>query len=260
MMSDTHRDRGRADEVERARARLIGTLARACQQQFSSAPTLMREAWEGAKDKGADLAEDAVDAVRKRPLAATRRGRRDRHVPRPRAADGPRRQGSPTARSQKRTIGSAAARLDRKTEIQRRKSNDRQTTDQDRRRRAARIEARGSARSRLMKRARERAADTLGEAPLIALAGGIAAGALIAALLPRTEGRDRAVRPTVAERVKDTARAARRGRQGHRQRSASTSSASPARRARRRSARCFRALTDAAKASAKPRSTPRATD
>lgn len=32
---------------------------------------LMRDAWESAKDKGADLAEDAVDAVRSRPLATT---------------------------------------------------------------------------------------------------------------------------------------------------------------------------------------------
>ena len=50
-------------------------------------------------------------------------------------------------------------------------------------------------------------ADTFGEAPLIALAGGIAAGALIAALLPRTERETSLVRPT-ARRVKDTARAA----------------------------------------------------
>ena len=49
--------------------------------------------------------------------------------------------------------------------------------------------------------------DSLGEAPLIALAGGIAAGALIAALLPRTEREARLVRPT-ARRVKETARAA----------------------------------------------------
>ena len=55
--------------------------------------------------------------------------------------------------------------------------------------------------------ARDRAADTLGEAPLLALAGGIAAGALIAALLPRTETETRAIRPT-ARRVKDSARAA----------------------------------------------------
>jgi hypothetical protein len=55
--------------------------------------------------------------------------------------------------------------------------------------------------------ARDRASDTLGEAPLLALAGGLAAGALIAALLPRTEAETRALRPT-ARRVKDTARAA----------------------------------------------------
>lgn len=55
--------------------------------------------------------------------------------------------------------------------------------------------------------ARERTADTLGEAPLLALAGGLAAGALIAALLPRTDAETRALRPT-ARRVKDTARAA----------------------------------------------------
>ncbi len=55
--------------------------------------------------------------------------------------------------------------------------------------------------------ARDRATDTLGEAPLLALAGGIAAGALIAALLPRTEAEKRALGPT-ARRVKDSARAA----------------------------------------------------
>jgi hypothetical protein len=55
--------------------------------------------------------------------------------------------------------------------------------------------------------ARRRATDTLTEAPLMALAGGIAAGALIAALLPRTSAEQRLVRPT-ARRVKDTARAA----------------------------------------------------
>jgi hypothetical protein len=55
--------------------------------------------------------------------------------------------------------------------------------------------------------ARERATDTLGQAPLLALAGGIAAGALIAALLPRTETETKLVRPT-ARRVKDSARAA----------------------------------------------------
>lgn len=55
--------------------------------------------------------------------------------------------------------------------------------------------------------ARERAVDTLGEAPLLILAGGIAAGALIAALLPRTQTESRLVRPT-AKRLKDSARSA----------------------------------------------------
>jgi hypothetical protein len=55
--------------------------------------------------------------------------------------------------------------------------------------------------------AREKAADTLGEAPLIALAGGIAAGALIAALLPRTRTEAQLVRPT-ARRIRQTAKAA----------------------------------------------------
>lgn len=55
--------------------------------------------------------------------------------------------------------------------------------------------------------ARERTVDTLGEAPLLALAGGLAAGALIAALLPATETETRLVSPT-ARRVRDSARAA----------------------------------------------------
>lgn len=52
-----------------------------------------------------------------------------------------------------------------------------------------------------------RATNTLAEAPLIALAGGIAAGALIAALLPRTSAEERLVRPT-ARRLKRSAQAA----------------------------------------------------
>ena len=56
-------------EVERRRARLMAT---AQELQHRLAPgTLARNTWEGAKEKGADLAEDAVDAVRARPLAAT---------------------------------------------------------------------------------------------------------------------------------------------------------------------------------------------
>ncbi|HEV2596129.1 MAG TPA: hypothetical protein VGU01_13110 [Sphingomicrobium sp.] len=55
--------------------------------------------------------------------------------------------------------------------------------------------------------ARGRTIETLGEAPLLALAGGLAAGALIAALLPATEAETRLVSPT-ARRVKRSARAA----------------------------------------------------
>lgn len=56
-------------EVERSRGRL---MERAQQLQDRLSPgTLAKGAWQGAKEKGADLAEDAVDAVRARPLAAT---------------------------------------------------------------------------------------------------------------------------------------------------------------------------------------------
>jgi len=68
----------------------------------------------------------------------------------------------------------------------------------------------GSARQKAIQAyedARDRASDTLGQAPLLALAGGLAAGALIAALLPRTEAETRLVGPT-AQRLKDSARAA----------------------------------------------------
>jgi hypothetical protein len=57
--------------------------------------------------------------------------------------------------------------------------------------------------------ARDRATDTLGQAPLLALAGGLAAGALIAALLPRTDAEAKAVGPT-ARRIRDNAQAAAR--------------------------------------------------
>jgi hypothetical protein len=57
--------------------------------------------------------------------------------------------------------------------------------------------------------ARGNVTETLSEAPLLALAGGLAAGALIAALLPRTQSETRLVRPT-ARRVKESAREAAR--------------------------------------------------
>jgi hypothetical protein len=55
-------------EAERSRARLMAT-AHELQERLSP-KTMARDAWQGAKEKGADLAEDAVDAVRARPVAA----------------------------------------------------------------------------------------------------------------------------------------------------------------------------------------------
>lgn len=56
-------------EADRARSQLMGTANRL--QTRISPGTLASNAWQDAKDKGADLAENAVDAVRKRPVAAT---------------------------------------------------------------------------------------------------------------------------------------------------------------------------------------------
>ena len=67
-MSET-RVRAAELEVDRARARLLATV-QDVSQQFEP-HRLVGEIWESAKGKGADLAEDAVDAVRARPLAAT---------------------------------------------------------------------------------------------------------------------------------------------------------------------------------------------
>jgi Protein of unknown function (DUF3618) len=55
-------------EVDRTRARLIAT-AREMQDRLSP-HTLVRDVWDSAKEKGAGLAEEAVDAVRKRPIVA----------------------------------------------------------------------------------------------------------------------------------------------------------------------------------------------
>ena len=53
--------------VAEAREALIDT-ARELQTRLQP-KTLVREAWESAKIKGADIAEDAVDAVKRRPVA-----------------------------------------------------------------------------------------------------------------------------------------------------------------------------------------------
>jgi ElaB/YqjD/DUF883 family membrane-anchored ribosome-binding protein len=56
-------------EVNRSRSRLLAT-AHELQDRLSPR-TLARNTWEGAKEKGADIAENTVDAVKSRPLAAT---------------------------------------------------------------------------------------------------------------------------------------------------------------------------------------------
>ncbi|HXH52633.1 MAG TPA: hypothetical protein VNH53_04275 [Sphingomicrobium sp.] len=68
------------------------------------------------------------------------------------------------------------------------------------------IETYGEARDRVADAGR-RAGDALSEAPLIALAGGLAAGALLAALLPRTRGEEQLLRP-VGDKLGERARAA----------------------------------------------------
>lgn len=69
MRKDTPEVTAARIESERARARMIDS-AHLLQARLKP-KKLANNAWEGAKVKGADLAEDAVDVVRKRPLAAT---------------------------------------------------------------------------------------------------------------------------------------------------------------------------------------------
>ena len=52
-----------------------------------------------------------------------------------------------------------------------------------------------------------KATDTIEDAPLIALAGGLALGAILAAILPRTESETRLLRP-VGDKLTESARAA----------------------------------------------------
>lgn len=69
MSGDTPEIAAARIEAERARARLMAS-ARELQERLSPG-RLSRDAWQGAKAKGADLAEDAVDAVRRRPAMAS---------------------------------------------------------------------------------------------------------------------------------------------------------------------------------------------
>lgn len=83
-------------------------------------------------------------------------------------------------------------------------SGGRHTVGSDLRKRA--IDAYDGARDGVSDAGRK-AGDALSEAPLLALAGGLAAGALIAALLPRSKGETELLRPA-GKKLADTARAA----------------------------------------------------
>ena len=67
-MTDTPKIRTARTAVEARKTVLIDTV-RELQQRLQPR-TLASDAWEAAKNKGADLAEDAVDAVKSRPVAA----------------------------------------------------------------------------------------------------------------------------------------------------------------------------------------------
>ena len=79
-------------------------------------------------------------------------------------------------------------------------------TDNDSGIRSRAIDAYDDARDRVAE-AGARASDGIDQAPLIALAAGVAAGALLAALLPRTKSEARLLRPAT-ERLTGTAKAA----------------------------------------------------
>lgn len=68
-MKDTPEIIAARAEVDRSRARVMAT-AHELQERLSPR-TLARNTWQGAKEKGADLAENTVDTVKARPLAAT---------------------------------------------------------------------------------------------------------------------------------------------------------------------------------------------
>ena len=65
-MTDTPEIAAARADVDHTRSTLMAT-AHELQERLSP-KTLARGAWQGAKEKGADLAEDAVDAARARPL------------------------------------------------------------------------------------------------------------------------------------------------------------------------------------------------
>jgi hypothetical protein len=68
MSKDTPQIAAARIEAERARARMMSSAYQL--QERISPKVLARDAWEGAKMKGADLVEDSVDAVKRNPGTA----------------------------------------------------------------------------------------------------------------------------------------------------------------------------------------------
>lgn len=68
-MTDEQRIAEAERRVDLARERLVDTVQALAEQLEPR--RLARELWQDAKVKGADLAEEAVDAVKARPIAAT---------------------------------------------------------------------------------------------------------------------------------------------------------------------------------------------
>lgn len=67
MSKDTPEIAAARINAERARGRVMASAHQL--QERLSPKVIAKNAWEGAKMKGADLAEDAVDAVKRRPAA-----------------------------------------------------------------------------------------------------------------------------------------------------------------------------------------------
>ena len=68
MTRDTPEVAAARIEAERARARMMSSAHNL--QERISPRVLARDAWEGAKMKGADLVEESVDAVKRNPATA----------------------------------------------------------------------------------------------------------------------------------------------------------------------------------------------
>ena len=243
-------------EVERSPRPADAERARSCRTGSAPRPSLATPG--AAPRKSAELAEDAVDAVRSRPLAATgvvaaivtiflareplidlagqaRRGRR-------RQTQGHERKKKQRPKPKPRLRHGVSP-----------MTNTDDDTNRSRRRRDQHQPKRPPARHRnLSKAAATRSAGALSEAPLLMLAGGIAAGAVLASLLPGTREETRAVRPFRAPRQGQRQRRLQ-GRQGYRWRAPRCARHQPRERQRKRSAACSRGLATPRA----PRRTPR---